>query len=540
MESFDYIVVGGGSAGCIVASELASDARVLLVEAGDRAEDHPETLHADGYKDAFINDRVIWERFSDPQPGCGGARLFMGSGRGMGGSGSVNGMVYTRGAREDFAAWPPGWRWDDVAADFEQLERRLRVRPREPTRFTTTFIEAAGHAGFRHEPDLNGGDLSGVIGHETMSYEGDRRRSSYVAFLGDGEQGAGPTVRTGALVHRVLFDGRRAVGVELEAEGRRERVAARREVILCAGALESPKLLLLSGVGPADELSAHGIPAVCEVPEVGHNLHDHPNVTLFFRGKREVDCHYPQLYGFHRANPDAPLPPGQADTCYVAYPARSSLREAAMRLVPAMLPARLYGRRSKWVIRKLIALAFAFGFVRRFIRRTYGIVVILGKPQGRGRLRLATAHARDQARLDPAYLDHPDDLETMRRGVQLARRVAGAPPLAAFGNRALLPPSRVCAHPDRLSRWIRDNVMTTYHFAGTCRMGDDVGSVVDPELRVRGVEGLRVADASVIPETPVSALNAPSMLVGYRAARLIRAAWRARVRPAPAASEAAP
>ncbi|MFW5876217.1 MAG: GMC family oxidoreductase [Myxococcota bacterium] len=524
MDTFDYIVVGAGSAGCIVAAELARDgwASVLLLEHGDRAEDHPETLRADGYKDAFINDRVIWERFSEPQPGCRGGRLFMGSGRGVGGSGAVNGMVYTRGAREDFAAWPEGWNWDDVSPHFEEVERRLRVRPRPETEFTRTFVAAAEQAGFRHEPDLNGGDLSGVIGHEPMNYEGETRRNSYVGFLRPALDAGHVELRTGVLVERVLFEGHRATGVQVLRNGEREEVTAEHEVILCAGALETPKLLMLSGVGPADELRSHGVRVVHDAPEVGRNLHDHPNVTLFFLGDGDVDAHYPQLYGFHRANPEAPLPPGQSDTCYVAYPARSSFREAAMRMVPTMLPAWLYGRATKWLLRKLIALLFAFGFVRRFVQRVYGIVVILGKPQSRGRLRLASGDARHQARLDPAYFDDPRDLDTIQRAVALARRIAGAQPLADFGNRALMP--RAALTGGALRRWIQKNAMTTYHYAGTCRMGTDPGSVVDPQLRVRGMEGLRIADASAIPETPVSALNAPSMLIGHRAAHLIRGA----------------
>ncbi|HXV37915.1 MAG TPA: GMC family oxidoreductase N-terminal domain-containing protein, partial [Myxococcota bacterium] len=182
---FDYVVVGAGSAGCIVAAELAADpaCSVLLLEAGDPAESHPETLRADGYKDAFANDRLISERFSVPQRGCAGRRVFLGSGRGMGGSGSVNGMVYTRGAREDFEEWPTGWRWDDVAPDFTALEARLRVRRREPTEFTQACVAAAEAAGFRHALDLNAGDLSRVLGYEWMNFEGDARRSSYVAFL---------------------------------------------------------------------------------------------------------------------------------------------------------------------------------------------------------------------------------------------------------------------------------------------------------------------------------------------------------------------
>lgn len=519
--TYDYIVVGAGSAGCIVAAELSRDARVLLVERGDRSEDHPETLRADGYKDAFVNDRLIWERFSVPQPGCGGRRVFLGSGRGVGGSGAVNGMVYTRGAREDFAAWPAGWRWDDVVPDYEALEGRLGVRPRDPTAFTRAFVDAAVAAGFRHEPDLNGGDLSGVIGHETMNYAGDTRRNSYVSFLRDSLSAGRVTLQTDTLVERVRVEGGRAVGISAITAGRRWSARATREVVLCAGALETPRLLLLSGIGPAAELRHHGIPVVCDLPGVGANLHDHPNVTLFFLGRREVDCNYPQLYGFHRAHPRSHLPPGQSDTCYVAYPARSSLREAAMRMVPTLLPPGLYGEPAKQLIRRLIALGFGFDAVRRMVARTYGIVVILGKPKSRGRLRLRSADPAAPAAIDPAYFLDPADLETMRHGVERARAIAAASPLASFGNRPLMPRGAL-RDAAGVDRWIRQNVMTTYHYAGTCRMGDDAAAVVDTALRVRGVADLRVADASVVPETPVSAMNAPSMLVGLRAARLLR------------------
>jgi choline dehydrogenase len=530
-QTFDYIVVGGGSSGCVLAGELSSDAglEVALLELGDAAEEHPETLAADGYKYAFANDALVLDRFSTHQEHCGNHRLFLGSGKGLGGSGSINGMVYTRGAREDYASWPRGYQYDDLAPLFAALEGKLRVRPRAGTEFTETFVRAAQEAGFRRSADLNDGDLSGVIGYESMNYEGDARRSSYVAYVRDA--GARPNLHvfTRTLTRRVLFEGTRAIGVEVEQAGVRRVLRPRREVILCAGALESPKLLLLSGVGPRAQLAKHGIRTVCDLPGVGENLHDHPNVAMFFLGKRPVDSFYPQLYGFHRANPQSDLPPGQSDTCYVMYPARSSLREAAMRMLPTKLPAALYGDASKRVIRGGIAAATSLGLVRAGIERVWGCVVILGKPKSRGRLTLASTDAAAQAHIDPGYFTHPEDMETMIRGVRLGRRIAQAAPLASWGNLPLLP---MRAGSDAQIRgFIEDNLMTTFHYAGTCRMGEDLGSVVDTELCVRGVSGLRVADASVVPFTPVSAMNAPSMVLGLKAAKLLLASERARAAP---------
>jgi choline dehydrogenase len=522
-QSFDYIVVGGGSSGCVVAGELATQARleVALIEQGDDAEDHPETLEADGYKHAFANDALLLDRFSTPQEHCRQHRLYLGSGKGLGGSGSINGMVYTRGAREDYASWPRGYQYDDLAPLFQSLEAKLRVRPRAATAFTETFIGAAEQAGFRRSEDMNNGDLSGVIGYETMNYEGSARRSSYVSYVREARQQENLHVLTRTLTRRVVFEGNRAVGVEIEQNGERRVIRARREVILCAGALETPKLLLLSGVGPHAELAKHGIQMVSDLPAVGENLHDHPNVTMFFMGKRPVDSFYPQLYGFHRANPASDLPRGQSDTCYVMYPARSSLREAAMRMLPTKLPVPLYGKLSKGVIRAGISAATSLGLVQAGIERVWGCVVILGKPKSRGRLSLAAREPSVQAHIDPGYFTHPEDMETMIQGVKLGRRIAQSAPLAGWGNLPLLP-MRVRNDQD-VQAFIEGNLMTTFHYAGTCRMGEDKASVVDLELNVRGVRGLRVADASVVPVTPVSAMNAPSMVIGLKAARLVLA-----------------
>jgi choline dehydrogenase-like flavoprotein len=371
---------------------------------------------------------------------------------------------------------------------------------------------------------MNDGDLGRVLGYEWMNYENGDRRSSYVAFLRDALTRPNLTVLSGARGRRVHFDAARvARSVEYEHGGQVHIANIEREVVLSAGALETPKLLMLSGVGPREELTRHGIDVVCDAPGVGANLHDHPNVTLFFLGHRDVDCFYPQLYGFDRVNAELPLLPRQSDTCYVFYPARSSLREAVMRILPTRLPAFLYRLRLlRWVVRAILGIVLALPPLRAVIRRIWGIVVILGKPLSRGRLRLASPDPRAQAELDPAYFQHSADMETMLSGAERARELAAAPSLSRWGSQELIPGRRTRTRA-QLQRWIEQNAMTTYHFAGTCRMGDDAGAVVTPDLRVRGVTGVRVADASVVPFTPVSAMNAPSMLIGYRVAKAIRA-----------------
>ncbi|MBK6517919.1 MAG: GMC family oxidoreductase [Polyangiaceae bacterium] len=518
----DFVVVGGGSAGCIVAAVLAGAGHeVLLLEAGDRAEDHPETLSANGYKKAFVNDALMHERFTIAQPGCNGRSLFAGTGRGVGGSGAINAMVYTRGAREDLDAWGPGWRWQDVAGDFAELEARLRPNRREATEFTRACIAAAGENGIREKADLNDGDLGDVLGHEWMNYEGDRRRNAYVAFIKD-DPPRTLTIEAGASATRVELGADGRASLVHFVQGGAARVArARREIVLSAGALETPALLLRSGIGPALELRALGRGVVRDLPGVGRNLHDHPNATLFFLARRPVDCFHPQLYGFTRTRPGR----GASDCCLVFYPARSSFREGLLRMLPAMaLPEGLYREGTAVrAMRGALSAALAPRPVQGLIERMWGIVVILGKPKSRGTVRLGAVTSGDNTRIDPQYLAHPDDLDAMVSAVKKARAIAASGPLAALGARELIP-GPLGGEPDdsdAIARFLRQNLMTTYHFAGTCRLGDDPDSVVDRRLRVRGVPGLRVVDASAVPETPVSAMNAPSMLVGLRGAKMI-------------------
>jgi choline dehydrogenase len=521
---YDYVVVGGGSAGCIVAAQLAKHYKVLLLEGGPRAEEHPETLTAAGYKDAFVNDAVMGERFTVRQAEAAKQRVFAGTGTVMGGSGSVNGMVYTRGARLDYEEWPEGWRWDDLQTDFQALERVIRPNRRKPTGWTDACVSAAVANGFNLKEDLNDGDLSNVIGYEWMSYENEDRRSSYVSFIKDAGPQPNLTIQTGARAHRIVFDAdKRATGVEYEVKGEKITAEVAREVVLSAGALESPRLLLLSGVGPGEHLRELGIPIVAERAAIGSGLHDHPNVPVFWKAQRNVDCHFPQLYSFFRTNPDTALPAGQSDTCYVYWPAPSAMKQMAQRMVPPMVvPAPLYGPRSRAFVRSLVALAFKIPAVQRFTDQLFGIILILGKPKSRGTLRLASSDPTLPALIDPAYYADPEDLQTMVRGVRIARQIGNSGGLAEWGAKELRPGKRTTSDKS-IARYVRKNTITTYHFAGTCAMGTGDDFAVDTQLRVRGVQGVRVADASAIPTTPVSALNAPSMLIGYRCAKLISA-----------------
>ncbi len=525
-DCFDYVVIGGGSAGCVVAARLAEErcGSVLLLEAGQSERENPEIMTANGFKYTFSNENTMWDRTSVPHPGAGNRSVYCGSGTGLGGSGSVNGMVYTRGDKQDFTTWPSTWQWQQVKPYYEALEQRLRIRQRSPTRFTEACIKACEQLGFERKNGLNDGNLCGFMGYNDMNFEGDQRRSSYMAFIQGREAELDLlTVRTQAQVLKIHFDEHKsAEAVEFSLGGSTHTVNIRKEVILCAGALETPKLLMLSGVGPQSELEKHQIPLVADVSNLGMNLQDHPNVCIFYQANRPIDFFFPQLYGFQRLNPSLKLPVGQADTCLTFFSVPSVIQETLKKMVPQiLLPSRLHRIRSlRFGLRRLVDLTFKLPPLQKFVDRLYGIIVILGKPVSRGRLRLKSANPQDQAVIDLAYYADPQDLHTMISGIALANRIAQQSSLRTWGSK-LLSKASASDSPAVVKRWLDRATMTTYHYCGTCSMGEEETAPVTPELKLRGVRNVRVADASVMPEVPVSATNAPSMMIGYRAVEFI-------------------
>jgi choline dehydrogenase len=327
-------------------------------------------------------------------------------------------------------------------------------------------------------------------------------------------------------VQRLVFENdKRAVAVEYKVGEELCRATVKREVICCAGALETPKLLMLSGVGPADHLRSRGIEVVLDARGVGQHLQDHPNVPLFYRAKVPVDFAYPQLYGFDAARRRPGEPAEQApDTCFVCYAAPASIKESMLRMLPILaLPGPLYRLGPlRALLRGMVRLAFVLPPLKAFVSRVFGIVVILGKPTSRGRLRLASNDPAEPADVDIGYYATREDRETMLAAVGRARAIAEQPAMQRAGATPLSEGAR-SNDAAKIWRWVVAGTMTTFHFCGSCRMGEDDDSPVDPQLRVKGLRNVRVADASVMPEIPVSALNAPSMMIAHRAVDFILA-----------------
>jgi choline dehydrogenase len=513
---YDYVVVGAGSAGSAVAARLSEDpgCRVALLEAGPA--DRNPLIHIPAAFSELFESKVDWAYRTVNQPKLGGRRIFWPRGRMLGGSSSINAMMWVTGFAADYEEWATAagaeWGPEAIGAVLRRIEAftaapdgaahgaagPVRVeRQRSPHPLTARFLEACAALG-----------MPGV--QTAVTQHGGRRWSAADAYLKPARSRPNLVVHTGALATRVLFHDRRATGVRY-LDGRRVgSVAARREVILCGGTVNTPQLLMLSGVGPADDLKQRGVKLVADLPEVGRNLRDHLAAGLVVKTKNAktlISGRTPAGFARYLARHEGPLTSNVGEA-YLFTASEDGLDQPDIEVLFAPV-------------------AFLDEGLTRPKEHGYTISAVLQKPRSHGTITLSTLDPTAAPNIDPAYLTDPDGLDhaTLTRGMALCEKIAGAPQLAPFSDGYMLLPG--LSGPDLYEASIRRYAQTLYHPVGTCRMGSDAASVVDPELRVRGIEGLRVADASVMPAIIRGHTNAPSMVIGEKAAELVKDAERA-------------
>src|SRR5437763_870296 len=506
----DFIVIGAGSAGCAVAARLSEDpsTRVVLLEAG--GEDRNRWIHIPlGFGKTFADPSVNWCYETEPDPGAGDRRVYWPRGKVLGGSSSINGMVYIRGQAEDFDHWRQlgntGWSFDDVLPYFKRAEHQTRgadefhgtegplcvsdVPDHHP--ICEAFIEAAVALGFPRNDDFNGARQDGV------------------GYLRPAMQRRNLQVVTEALSDKVLFEGRRAVGVSFRRGGRQFEAHAAREIILCGGAVNSPQLLMLSGIGPQEHLSAFGIPVVQHLPGVGHSLQDHYSAPL------KLKCRVPiTVNDVMRSN---------------AKKLKVGLEYYLLRRGPLAMcssPAALFARTRPELASpgvKLSIQPFSADRPQDGLHPWSGFSMIAYqlRPDSRGEIKLRSADPADAPAVYPNYLTAEPDQQTIVVGLKLCRQLLAQPALAQFAASEYLPGAAVRSD-DELLDFARRRGGTVYHPTSTCKMGVDPMAVVDPELRVRGITGLRVADASVMPTVVSGNTNAAAIMIGERCADLVR------------------
>jgi choline dehydrogenase len=508
-DTYDYVVVGAGSAGCVIARRLIDrdDCRVLLLEAGgpdDRAGIHATDLAST--TSMWGDDTVVWPHVTAAQDGLRGRTVSIPQGRVLGGGSSVNAMTYVRGNRLDFDRWRSlgndGWGYDDVlpyfrrsedfadgANDYRGADGPMKVvhyeRASDASRAFAKAAVERGHRppGFDHNAEQQD---NGPFFHQSTRTKDNHRASTAVAFLQPVRDHPNLTVATGALATRVLLERGAAVGVEYAVGTEVRRARARSEVVLTCGALTTPALLMRSGIGPAAHLHQHGIDAVVNLPGVGHNLQDH----------LQFGVGYESLV-------DLPAPALLAEAgmfLHTGPPTHGASPDLQFSFAPVQLVAEQYRTGGP---------GFTF-------------TPILAQPRSRGTVTLRSAKATDLPGVDPHYLRDTADLELLLRGIEVARDLAHTSAFTGLRGRELAPGEAVTERA-ALDEYVRDNATTVWHPVGTCRMGSDGNAVVDARLRVHGVEGLRVADASIMPTITCGDTNAATIMIAEKAADLIAA-----------------
>jgi choline dehydrogenase-like flavoprotein len=534
---YDYIIVGGGSAGSVLAGRLTQDptVRVALLEAGPA--DKSVLIHCPAGLAVMAKFELNgWGYNTVPQPGLNGRRGYQPRGKVLGGSSSINAMVYARGHASDYDAWAargnPGWSYADVLPYFKRAEHNERgadalhgqggplnvMDLRSPNPFLPAFIQAGKQAGYRHNADFNGPEQEG-IGAYQVTHKNGERWSAAKGYLTPHLGRSNLTVITHALTTRVIVDThngqRQAKGVEYRAEGGRGALQALQlkpggEVVLSAGAFGSPQLLMLSGIGPAEHLRSHGISVVHELPGVGDNLHDHPDVVIVVNAPKVSDLFgisatgtlklLRGIFEWRRARR------GMLTTNFAE--GGGFIKSAPDEAIPDL--------QWHFVVGKLVDHGR-----KTVLGHGYSCHVCLLRPKSRGTVRLASADPQVAPLIDPAFLKDPDDMARMVRGFKLTRQMLQQDALTRHGGTESK--ASASAQSDaQIEQFIRNHADTIYHPVGTCRMGHDDGAVIDARLRVHGVTGLRVVDASVMPQVVGGNTNAPVIMMAEKAVDMMQ------------------
>jgi choline dehydrogenase len=533
-KSCDYLVIGSGAAGSVVAARLSENpgVTVTLLEAGGRNDSLLLRLPGLGFAVAN-HPKYNWGFKADPVPGMENRELNWLQGRVLGGSSSINGMIYTRGHPREYDIWRQmgcaGWAFDDVLPYFKRSEANergagpwhggdgpvkvRRARPELP--ICDAFLEAAAQEGFPILEDMNV-EVGDGFGFYDINVGDGRRMSAATAYLEPAAARSNLTVLVNALALRVTVDGARATGVDAQIDGQRVHIAVDREIIISAGAIKTPQILMLSGIGPADHLATHGIPVTHDAPNVGANLQNHVCYRPQYLCSAPVSAsrHLRPLdalaagarYVFSRTGPLAESY-AVAGGYFRTDPALE-VPDAQVVLLSALGPTNAGG--ATFRIRDLLPDQHGFG-----------MTVYQGSPFSRGSVTLRSADPLEQPRIMANYFADPRDMAVLLKAVNRMRGMMQRPAIDKYISRELLPGDAV-ADDGALEADIRRNGATAYHQCGTCGMGPSEVSVVDAELRVRGIDGLRIADTSIIPRIPNAALHAPALMIGEKAAAIIK------------------